>query len=67
MKCKTCIYFDEVSEHGGHCYRYPPTPIWQSSPTVQVNGCFTNVRPFVTEREFCGEHKELKDEDHSKT
>jgi len=61
--CETCNWWKSYSDTGGHCHRYPPTPLVYIHP---INGPdWLNERPHTLLNDWCGERapKEARDAD----
>lgn len=62
--CNTCTYFKSFDAEArerfkidGHCYRFPPTPILRSPPSLITID--SSAHPPVDDEDYCGEWKSL--------
>lgn len=56
MNCGDCVFFKEINQHGGYCYRYPPAVQIVVNPHGNME--WHTERPFMNPTEFCGEFKD---------
>jgi len=58
-QCKDCEFFVRLHSLGGRCHRYPPQIYFEIAQHVSVSGQAVCYQPYVENKDWCGEHKEL--------